>query len=102
MTKFDKIYKTYIEEADTQQKEASGYILMLPYGGDSKSASIRPALISGMGIIIRLRHKDDDSFGNITLRPYHKKYCKINYTTEGDVFIVNNIEELPDPYQPKT
>lgn len=70
---------------------------MLPFGGLSKSASIRPFLVA-RGQLYRLRHQADDPFGNQSIRPFHLKYCRVTYQEEGDPLVVENIEELPDPF----
>ena len=74
-----------------------GYVLMLPFGGSSKSASTRPFLIADCYEPQRLRFRSDDSFSNVTLRSYHLKHCCVTYQREGDLLIVDSIEETPDP-----
>jgi hypothetical protein len=81
------------EEADILY----GYVLMLSYGGSSKSAGLRPFLISNCYHPQMLCHKTDDSFSNATLRSYHLKHCRVAYEKEGDLLIVKSIEVAPDP-----
>lgn len=70
---------------------------MLPFGGLSKSASIRPFIVA-RGQLSRLRHQADDPFGNHSMRRFHLKYCRVTYQKEGDPLVVENVEEIPDPF----
>jgi hypothetical protein len=82
------------------QRTLCGYVLMLPFGGSSKSASIRPFLITDCYEPQRLLYRGDNPYSNQTMWPYHLKYCRVSYEKEGDLLIVDNIEELPDPCAP--
>jgi|GEM_PF-2105695 len=86
-------------ESATEKDTATlrGYIIMLPYGGGSKSEGMRPVLLRENQKIARVCFHSDDPFTNATLWPYHMKYCHLHGIWEGTDLIAQSIEERPDP-----
>ena len=84
--------------ADVDTSPLEGYILFLPFADGSKSEGVRPFLINSTRGVQLIYHRGDNPFENPFFRPFHGSYCRINGRRgDGDVFMVEAIQELPDP-----
>jgi hypothetical protein len=82
---------------EKEQNSLQGYVVMLPYGGGSKSAGMRPVLLREDKKIVRICFHTDNPFSNATLWPFHLKYCRLDGHWDGTDLIVESVEESPDP-----
>jgi len=85
------------EDAEENEETLNGIIKFKPYGGGSKSESIRPFLYHKTHESekpINLLHINDDPFNNRTLRPFNNQHVVVKGYREGDTFIVTHIDTM--------